>query len=144
MQAHQQAIEYFTKANKPIHKIQAQLTLSSVYRNLNKEEKCYKILQKALIESQELNNQSLIKSCITNLISVCIDLEKWEEATQWYQEYQKNNSRNYPTIAFNGYIARLHAKNRNFKDAFMLLDKTAPSLKLYASISVLRGWRRRK
>ena len=124
LQAHQQAIEHFTKANKPIHKIQTQLTLSSVYRNLDEEEKCYKVLQSALIESQELNNQSLIKSCITNLIAVCIDLEKWEEATQWYQEYQKNNGRDYPTIAFYSYIALLHAKNRNFKDAFMLLDES--------------------
>ena len=124
LQAYQQAIEYFTKANKPIHKIQAQLTLSSVYRNLDEEEKCYKVLQSALMESQNLNDQSLIKSCINNLILVCINLERWEEATQWYQEYQKNNSRNYPTIAFYGYIAQLYAKNKNFKEAFMLLDET--------------------
>ena len=124
LQAHQQAIEHFTKAGKPIHKIQAQLTLSSVYRSLNEKENSYKVLQNALMESQDLNNQGLIKSCINNLIAVCVDLEKWEEATQWYQEYQKNNSRNYPTIAFYGYIARLHAKNKNFKEAFMLLDET--------------------
>ena len=124
LQAHLQAIECFTKANKPIHKIQAQLTLSSIYRNLNEKENSYKVLQNALMESHNLNNQGLVKSCISNLILVCIDLEKWEEATQWYQEYQKNNGRDYPTIAFYGYIARLHAKNRNFKDAFMLLDET--------------------
>ena len=76
------------------------------------------------MESHNLNNQGLVKSCISNLILVCIDLEKWEEATQWYQEYQKNNGRDYPTIAFYGYIARLHAKNRNFEEAFMLLDET--------------------
>ena len=124
LQAYQQAIEYFTKANKPIHKIQAKLTLSTVYRNLDEKENSYKVLQSALMESQNLNEQSLIKSCINNLIAVCIALEQWEEATQWYQEYQKNNSRNYPTVAFYGYIARLHAKNKNFKDAFMLLDET--------------------
>ena len=124
LQAHQQAIEHFTKAGKPIHKIQAQLTLSSVYRSLNEKENSYKVLQNALMESQDLNNQGLVKSCISNLILVCIDLEQWEEATQWYQEYQKNNSRNYPTVAFYGYIARLHAKNKNFKEAFMLLDET--------------------
>ena len=124
LQAHQQAIEHFTKANKPIHKIQAKLTLSTVYRNLNEKEKSYKVLQNALMESQNLNDWSLIKSCINNLIAVCIDLEKWEEATKWHQEYQKNDSRNYPTIAFYGYIARLHAKNRNFEEAFMLLDET--------------------
>ena len=124
LQAYQQAIEHFTKANKPIHKIQAKLTLSTVYRNLNEEEKSYKVLQNALMESQNLNDQSLIKSCINNLIAVCIDLEKWKEATKWHQEYQKNDSRNYSTIAFYGYIARLHAKNRNFGEAFMLLDET--------------------
>ena len=124
LQAYQQAIEHFTKANKPIHKIQAKLTLSTVYRNLNEKENSYKVLQNALMESHNLNNQGLVKSCISNLILVCIDLEKWEEVTQWYQEYQKNNGRDYPTIAFYGYIARLHAKNRNFKDAFMLLDET--------------------
>ena len=124
LQAYQQAIEHFTKANKPVHKIQAQLTLSTVYSNLDEKENSYEVLQSALMESQKLNDQSLVKSCINYLIGVCIDLKRWEEATQWYQEYQKNNSRNYPTVAFYGYIARLHAKNKNFKDAFMLLDET--------------------
>ena len=117
LQAHQQAIEHFTKANMPIHRIQAQLTLSSIYRSMNEEVKSYKVLQSALMESQNLNDQSLVKSCINSLILVCIDLEKWEEATYWYHEYQKNNSRNYPTISFYGYIARLHAKNKDFKEA---------------------------
>ena len=124
LQAHQQAIEHFTKANKPVHRIQAMLTLSNIYRNMHNENIGYEVLRTAITESQKLNDQSLIKSCINNLIVVCIDLERWEEATQWYQEYQKNNSRNYPTVAFYGYIARLHAKNKNFKDAFMLLDET--------------------
>jgi DNA-binding CsgD family transcriptional regulator/cell division protein FtsB len=124
LQAHQQAIEHFTKANKPVHRIQAMLTLSNIHRNMHNENIGYEVLRTAITESQKLNDQSLIKSCINNLILVCIDLERWEEATQWYQEYQKNNSRNYPTVAFYGYIARLHAKNKNFKDAFMLLDET--------------------
>ena len=89
LQAHLQAIECFTKANKPIHKIQAQLTLSSIYRNLNEKENSYKVLQNALMESQNLNDQSLIKSCINNLIAVCIDLEKWEEA---YRSIEKSVS----------------------------------------------------
>ena len=124
LQAHQQAIEHFTKANKPVHRIQAMLTLSNIHRNMLNVNIGYEVLQTAITESQKLNDQSLIKSCINNLIAVCIALEQWEEATQWYQEYQKNNSRNYPTVAFYGDIARLHAKNRNFKDAFMLLDET--------------------
>ena len=124
LQAHQQAIEHFTKANKPIHRIQAMLTLSNIHRNMHNENIGYEVLRTAITESQKLNDQSLIKSCINNLIPVCIDLERWEEANQWYQEYQKNNSRNYPTVAFFGDIARLHAKNKNFKEAFMLLDET--------------------
>ena len=98
-------------------------SVSDIYRNTQKEDAAYQTLKTALAESRKLNDQSLIKSCINNLIAVCIDLEKWEEATKWYQEYQKNYSRNYPTIAFYGYIARLYAKNRNFKEAFMLLDE---------------------
>ena len=124
LQAHQQAIEHFTKANKPVHRIQAMLTLSTIHRNMHNENIGYEVLRTAITESQKLNDQSLIKSCINNLIVVCIDLERWEEATQWYQEYQKNNGRDYPTVTFYGYIARLHAKNKNFKDAFMLLDET--------------------
>ena len=124
LQAYQQAIEHYTKANRPFHKIYNMFSVSDIYRNTQKEDAAYQTLKIALAESQELNNQSLIKSCINNLIAVCIDLEKWEEATKWHQEYQKNNSRNYPTIAFNGYIAQLYAKNKNFKEAFMLLDET--------------------
>ena len=124
LQAYQQAIEHYTKANRPFHKIYNMFSASDIYRNTQKEDAAYQTLKTALAESQKLNDQSLFKSCINNLILVCIDLERWEEATQWYQEHQKNNSRNYPTVAFYGYIARLHAKNKNFKDAFMLLDET--------------------
>ena len=124
LQAYQQAIEHYTKANRPFHKIYNMFSASDIYRNTQKEDAAYQTLKTALAESRKLNDQSLIKSCINNLIVVCIDLERWEEATQWYQEYQKNNSRNYPTVAFYGYIALLHAKNKNFKDAFMLLDET--------------------
>ena len=124
LQAYQQAIEHYTKANRPFHKIYNMFSASDIYRNTQKEDAAYQTLKTALAESRKLNDQSLVKSCINNLILVCIDLERWEEATQWYQEYQKNNSRNYPTVAFYGYIARLHAKNKNFKDAFMLLDET--------------------
>ena len=124
LQAYQQAIEHYTKANRPFHKIYNMFSASDIYRNTQKEDAAYQTLKTALAESRKLNDQSLIKSCINNLIVVCIDLERWEEATQWYQEYQKNNSRNYPTVAFYGYIARLHAKNKNFKDAFMLLNET--------------------
>ena len=124
LQAYQQAIEHYTKANRPFHKIYNMFSASDIYRNTQKEDAAYQTLKTALAESRKLNDQSLVKSCINNLILVCIDLERWEEATQWYQEHQKNNSRNYPTVAFYGYIARLHAKNKNFKDAFMLLDET--------------------
>ena len=124
LQAYQQAIEHYTKANRPFHKIYNMFSASDIYRNTQKEDAAYQTLKTALAESRKLNDQSLVKSCINNLILVCIDLEQWEEATQWYQEYQKNNGRDYPTIAFYGYIALLHAKNRNFKDAFMLLDET--------------------
>ena len=124
LQAYQQAIEHYTKANRPFHKIYNMFSASDIYRNTQKEDAAYQTLKTALAESRKLNDQSLIKSCINNLILVCIDLERWEEATQWYQEYQKNNGRDYPTIVFYGYIARLHAKNKNFKDAFMLLDET--------------------
>ena len=124
LQAYQQAIEHYTKANRPFHKIYNTFSVSDIYRNTQKEDAAYQTLKTALAESRKLNDQSLVKSCINNLIAVCIDLEKWEEATQWYQEYQKNDGRNFPTIAFYGYIARLHAKNRNFEEAFMLLDET--------------------
>ena len=129
LQAYQQAIEHYTKANRPFHKIYNMFSASDIYRNTQKEDAAYQTLKTALAESQKLNDQSLIKSCINNLILVCIDLERWEEATQWYQEHHKNNSRNYPTVAFYGYIARLHAKNKNFKDAFMLLDETCKKTK---------------
>ena len=124
LQAYQQAIEHYTKANRPFHKIYNMFSVSDIYRNTQKEDAAYQTLKTAFTEAQKLNDQSLIKSCINNLIAACVDLEKWEEATQWYQEYQKNNSRNYPTVAFFGDIARLHAKNKNFKEAFMLLDET--------------------
>ena len=122
LQAHKQAIEHFTKATKSIHKIQAMLTLSGIYRSMNKEEKSYLILKTALEESKKLNNPSLIKSCIGNLILVHIDMEQWKEASQLYQEHIKYYDFKNMTASFDAYIARLHAKNNQFKEAFFHLN----------------------
>ena len=123
LQANQQAIEHFTKAEKPIHKIQTMLTLSGLFRNQNKEEEGYQVLKSALNESQKLNNQALVKSCIGNLVMTCIDMGKWEEATRLYQEYVKNDSYKSMTVPFMAYIARLYAKNKNIKEAFSFIDE---------------------
>ena len=123
LQAHKQAIEYFDKANKPIHKIQAQLTLSDIYRNMNDEKNAYRILSITLDESKKQKNKSLIKSAISNLIAICIDRSQWEEATHWYNEYIQDNRNKNTTATFKTYIARLHAKNKNFKEAFKYLQE---------------------
>ena len=123
LHAYQQAIENFANANKPVHKIQTMIRLCGIYRNLNEEETGYHILKTALDEARELNNPKLIKSCISNLIIVCIDREQWEEATLWHQEYKSNHSHVKMTIQFDAYIALLHAKNKNFKEAFHLMKK---------------------
>ena len=52
LQAHQQAIEHFTKANKPVHRIQAMLTLSNIHRNMHNENIGYEVLRTAITESQ--------------------------------------------------------------------------------------------
>ena len=124
MQAYQKAIEKFTNANKPVHKVQTMIRLCGIYRNLNEEEAGYRILKTALDEARKLNNQKLIKSCISNLIVVCIDRKQWEEATHWHQEYKSNHSHVKMTIQFEGYIALLHAKNKNFREAFHLMEKS--------------------
>ena len=124
MQAYQKAIEKFANANKPVHKVQTMIRLCGIYRNLNEEETGYRILKTALDEARKLNNQKLIKSCISNLIVVCIDRKQWEEATHWHQEYKSNHSHVKMTIQFEGYIALLHAKNKNFREAFHLMEKS--------------------
>ena len=138
LHAYQQAINSFAKSNRPLHKIQTMLSLSDIYRNMNEGETSYEVLETALAESKELNNQSLIKSCISNLIVVCIDMGKWEEATRWYQEYIKNDSNNESmTIPFKTYIAQLHAKNKNFEEAFRHLnDGWNKALNLQDSINL--------
>ncbi len=121
-QSHLQAIEYFAKANKPIHKVQAMLTLSGIHRNMNEEEKSYLVLKSALEESRKLDNPSLLKSCIGNLILVHIDMEQWTEASQLYQKHIKYYDFTNMTASFDAYIARLHAKNNQLKEAFYYLD----------------------
>lgn len=123
LQTHQRAIEYFTKANKPIHKIQAQLTLSDIYRNMNDEKNAYRILDVALDESKKLKSQSLINSSISNLIAISIDMSQWEDAAHWYIEYLQDDRNKNTTATFEAYIALLHAKNENFKEAYKYLTE---------------------
>ena len=136
-ESYQQAIENFTKADKHIHRIQTMFTLSGIHRNMNEVGKAYIILETALAEAKKLEDLSLVKSCIGNLIMVCIDMEQWEEANRWYQEYINNHSYKSMTVSFMAYIAQLHAKNRNFKEAFSFMDKAwSKALNLQDSINL--------
>lgn len=123
LDAYQQSIQCFSQAGKPVHKIQTMFSLSIIYRNMNDNKSAYSTLETALSESRNLDHSSLVKSCLGNLIAVCIDRERWEEATRWYQEYIRSYNDTDMTPQFNAYIARLHAKNGCLQEAREQMDR---------------------
>ena len=94
LESYQYATTCYQKANKPLHKLYGMLSQSGIYKSMNKDTDSFHILYNILVEAKEINQTSVIRSCLGDLIILCLKMNKHQEAISFYNNLI-NNIRRY-------------------------------------------------
>ena len=115
--------EYYQKADKPLHKLYGMLNQSSVYKSMNKDTDSYHILYNTLVEAKETHQTSVIRSCLGDLIILCLNMNKQEEALSFYHELIENYSINRMSSTFFAKLGLLMAREKNVEKSQFYMNE---------------------
>ena len=144
LEAYQKAAECYERAGKIRHRNYMWLNQSLVYRNLNRFEESEKFLRKTLESAQEKGDNTLIKSCMGNLVLLYIEEKRMQEAQELYVALESVAGINYGSASFMGKLAQMYASKDEYVEALALLERgwacaeeRMDSVNLYISSSAL-------
>lgn len=123
LESYRLSTEHYQKADKPLHKLYGMLSQSTVYKSMDKETDSYHILYNALIEAKETNRTSVIRSCLGDLIMLCLDMNKQEEAVFFYNELIDHYSIERMTPSFYASLSLLMAREKNMDKSRLYMSK---------------------
>lgn len=115
--------EYYQKADKPLHKLYGMLSQSTVYKSMDKETDSFHILYNTLVEAKETNQTSVIRSCLADLIMLCLNMDKQEEAVSFYNELIEHYSIERMTSSFYASLSLLMAREKNMDKSRLYMSK---------------------
>ena len=123
LESYRLSTEHYHKADKPLHKFYGMLRQSSIYKSMNKETDSFHILYNTLIEAKETNQTSIIHSCLGDLIMLCLNMDKQEEAVSFYNELINHYSIERMTSSFYASLGLLMAKEKNVEKSQLYINK---------------------
>ena len=123
LECYQLSTEHYQKAGKPLHKLYGMLSQSAIYKSMNKDTDSFHILYNTLVEAKETNQTSVVRSCLGDLIMLCLDMDKQEEAVTFYKELIQNHSIERMTSSFYASLSLLMAKEKNVEKSQLYMNK---------------------
>lgn len=105
--------EYYQKAGKLLHKLYGMLSQSTIYKSMDRNSDSYHILYNTLVEAKETNQTSVVRSCLGDLIMVCLNMNNQQEALSFYNELVHNHSIKQMTSSFYANLGLLMAREKN-------------------------------
>ena len=123
LESYRLSTEYYQKAGKPLHKLYGMLSQSTIYKLMDRNTDSYHILYNTLVEAKETNQTSVVRSCLGDLIMLCLDMDKQEEAVTFYKELIQNHSIERMTSSFYASLSLLMAKEKNVEKSQLYMNK---------------------
>ena len=123
LEAHQKAAECYERAGKTRHRNYMWFNQSSVYRNINKYDEAERLLRMTLDSAKEEKNNALLKSCLGDLMMLCIEEKRMSEAKSFYEELKLLVDEDYGSSSFLGKLAQLYASEGDLAQAKKSLEQ---------------------
>ena len=123
LESYHLSTEHYHKADKPLHKLYGMMSQSAIYKSMKKETDSYHILYNTLMEAKETSQTSVIRSCLGDLIMLCLDMDKQEEAVFFYNELIHHYSIERMTSSFYASLSLLMAKEKNVEKSQLYMNK---------------------
>ena len=121
--AYKHAETNYTHAKKELHRLYALVGQASVHRDMNNLEESYQLLKRVKAEAEEINNRKLHSFCLSDLMMLCVVMERMQEARDLYNELTIQYSTDNKTAIFLGCVARLYASEGDRVNAYTTLSQ---------------------
>ena len=144
LKAYRKSAEYYERAGKIRHRNYIWYNQSSIYRNMNQSNESERFLRMALESGKEMNDKSLVKFCLGDLVMLHVERNQMAEAKELYAELRLLTGEDYGSSAFMGNLVQLFVSEQDFLRAKQYLEKGwscakthTDSIALYLSSSKL-------
>ena len=147
LESYQLSTVHYHKAGKPLHKLYGMLSQSAIYKSMNKDTDSFHILYNTLIEAKEINQASVIRSCLADLIMLCLNMDKQKEALSFYRDLINNHSIERMTSSFYASLSLLMAREKEIEKSQHYLNEAwtrtktqSDSIHLYYISAQIGDW----
>ena len=144
LEAYQKSSEYYERAGKIRHRSYVWYNQSSVYRNMNQSDESERFLRMALESGKEMNDKSLVKFCLGDLVMLHVERNQMVEAKELYAELRLLAGEDYGSPAFMASLVKMYVWMQDYGVAKQCLEKGwsrarnhTDSIALYLSSSKL-------
>ena len=123
LESYRLSTEHYHKADKPLHKLYGMLSQSAIYKSMKKETDSYYILYNTLTEARETNYPSIVRSCLGELITLCLKMNKQEEAVSFYNDLINHYSIVQMNSSLYASLSLLMAREKNFEKTRLYMNE---------------------
>ena len=123
LESYRLSTEHYHKADKPLHKFYGMLSQSAIYKTMGKEIDSYYILYNTLTEARETNYPSIVRSCLGELITLCLKMNKQEEAVSFYNDLINHYSIAQMNSSLYASLSLLMAREKNFEKTRLYMNE---------------------
>ena len=123
LESYRLSTEHYHKADKPLHKFYGMLSQSAIYKTMGKEIDSYYILYNTLTEARETNYPSIVCSCLGELITLCLKMNKQEEAVSFYNDLINHYSIAQMNSSLYASLSLLMAREKNFEKTRLYMNE---------------------
>ena len=123
LEAHQKAAEYYERAGKIRHRNYMWLNQGSIYREMNKDDEGEGMLKIVLESARSEGDDTLIKSCLGDLVMLYIKLGKMEEAHMLYEQWKSIEGAHSASSSFMAELSSMFAIKKDFIQAEVCLKQ---------------------
>ena len=123
LEAYQKAAECYERAGKIRHRNYMWFNQSSLLRCMNQYGEAERMLRMTFALAKEGEDKALIKSCLGDLVMLCVEEERMIEARNVYTELLFWVDEDYGSSSFMSKLAKMYASEGNFLQAQKCLEQ---------------------
>jgi tetratricopeptide (TPR) repeat protein len=123
LEAYQKAAECYERAGKIRHRNYMWLNQSSLLRCMDDYGEAERMLRMTFALAKEGEDKALIKSCLGDLVMLCVEEERMIEARNVYTELLFWVDEDYGSSSFMSKLAKMYASEGNFLQAQKCLEQ---------------------
>ena len=123
LDAYEKAEVCYGQISKERHRLYAMLDQAYVIRDMGKIAEAFQMFQEVRLNSEQANDNALIRNVLGSLFMLCVQESQMEEAQLLYNDLYDKYGFKHKTSAFWGSVSRFFSSQNNESKAFYALEQ---------------------